>query len=181
MRKVLWVTGALLLTGIVPAGAAVLCQKKSAAVVVRDPGCKKRETQLNLALFGAVGPKGDAGTPGTPGTPGTARAYAHVTRDGSGGVILDLTRSFGVASAELPSTGNDDRPCVVLDPSIDATKTAAVVSVDSQNTPTFNTAVATVRVGGEGSQGCPSNSIAIFVRRNDGSGGSDIAFNVVVP
>src|SRR5205823_12399173 len=95
-------------------------------------------------------------------------------RGAGGAVVLDASRSFGVASAELPSTGNTDRPCVVLDASIDATTVAAVASVDSQNTPTFNTAVATIRVGGEGSQGCPNNSIAIFVRRNDGGGGSDI-------
>lgn len=111
----------------------------------------------------------------------TARAYADVTRGASGEVILDTTRSFGVAAAQLPSTGNADRPCVVLSPSIDATKTAAVISVDSQSTSTFWTAVATIRVGGGASQGCPSNSIAVFVRRNDGTGGSDIAFNLVVP
>jgi len=136
---------------------------------------------------GATGPAGPAGASGPQGASGaqgargTARAYAHVTRGPAGAVTLDTTRSFGVTAAQLPSTGNTDRPCVVLDPSIDATKEAAVVTVDSQNTPTFWTAVATHRVGGESSQGCPANSIAVFVRRNDGSGGDDIAFNVVVP
>jgi hypothetical protein len=52
-----------------PAPAAVLCQKKSGAVFVRAK-CKKKETTLDLAQFGAVGPKGDKGDPDTPGAPG---------------------------------------------------------------------------------------------------------------
>ena len=40
-----------------PAEAAtMLCQKKSGVIVVRDPACKKRETPLDLAEFGAAGP-----------------------------------------------------------------------------------------------------------------------------
>jgi hypothetical protein len=36
--------------------ATVLCQKRSGVIVVRDPACKKRETALDLAQFGAAGP-----------------------------------------------------------------------------------------------------------------------------
>ena len=36
------------------ADAAVLCQKKSGAVVVREPACKKRETALDLSQFVAA-------------------------------------------------------------------------------------------------------------------------------
>src|SRR5215471_17072267 len=71
--------------GAVTVHAAVFCEKKSGAVVVRD-ACKKKETAVNLADFGAVGPKGDAGSPGTPGAPGAAGAavaYAHVLADGT--------------------------------------------------------------------------------------------------
>jgi hypothetical protein len=53
-----------------PTPATVLCQKKSGAVFVRAT-CKKKETALNLAEFGAVGPKGDKGDPGMPGAPGS--------------------------------------------------------------------------------------------------------------
>jgi hypothetical protein len=49
------------------ASGAVLCQKRSGAVVVRD-ACKKKERPLDLAGFGAVGPKGDAGDPGPVGS-----------------------------------------------------------------------------------------------------------------
>jgi hypothetical protein len=51
------------LTSTGSARGAVLCQKRSGAVVVRD-ACKKKETALDLAQFGAVGPKGDKGDPG---------------------------------------------------------------------------------------------------------------------
>ena len=43
-------------TWIGSASAAVLCQKRSGAVVVRD-ACKKKETPLDLSQFGAAGPK----------------------------------------------------------------------------------------------------------------------------
>jgi hypothetical protein len=148
---------------------------------VRDGSLLARDFGTGQLPTGPGGPQGQKGDTGATGAAGTARAFAHVTRGAAGAVVLDSSRSFGVSSAELPSTGNTDRPCVVLDDSIDATKEAAVVSVDSQNTPSFPTAVATVRVGGEGSQGCPANSIAIFVRRNNNTGGDDIAFNVIVP
>src|SRR5262249_61107512 len=59
------------------ASGAVLCQKKSGAVVVRAT-CRKKEAPLDLAQFGAVGsagapgPKSDPGPPGigSPGGPG---------------------------------------------------------------------------------------------------------------
>ena len=51
-----------------PAVAAVICTKKSGVMVVRD-ACKKKETQVNLADFGAVGPKGDPGQDLTVDTP----------------------------------------------------------------------------------------------------------------
>ena len=53
--------GALCLTWVASAGATVLCAKKSGVVVVRA-ACKKKETPLDLAQLGAVGPKGDPGS-----------------------------------------------------------------------------------------------------------------------
>src|SRR5579885_2038888 len=61
------------------AGAAVFCKKRSGAVFVRD-ACQKKETQIDLASFGAVGP---AGPPGPPGAPGSARAWVLIAPDGS--------------------------------------------------------------------------------------------------
>jgi len=79
--------------GVVGVRAAVLCEKKSGVVVVRD-ACKKKETALDLPSFGALGPKGD---PGTPGTPGAAVAYAHVLANGN----VDSTNSKNVTSANV--------------------------------------------------------------------------------
>jgi hypothetical protein len=44
--------------------APVICKKRSGTMVVRDPACKRKETPVDLAQFGAVGPKGDPGDPG---------------------------------------------------------------------------------------------------------------------
>jgi hypothetical protein len=56
MRKSTWVAGVLLVTSLTPAGAAVLCQKKSGAVFVRS-ACKKKEMALDVSGLGLVGPK----------------------------------------------------------------------------------------------------------------------------
>jgi hypothetical protein len=52
------------------ANAAVLCQKKSGAVFVRDPACKPKETVVTAASIGAVGPQGIQGLQGTQGIQG---------------------------------------------------------------------------------------------------------------
>ena len=62
---------ALCLTCVEPASAALLCQKRSGAVVVRD-ACKRKERPLDLAELGAVGPSGPMGDPGADGAPGSA-------------------------------------------------------------------------------------------------------------
>lgn len=51
----------------VSADAAVLCQKRRSGVVVAREACKPKETPLDLATFGAVGPPGTPGVPGAPG------------------------------------------------------------------------------------------------------------------
>lgn len=61
-----------------PSDGAVLCKKKSAVVVAREE-CKKSETPVDLAQFGAVGPQGPPGVPG-----------GLVVRDASGAVIGPL-------------------------------------------------------------------------------------------
>src|SRR5437899_1826842 len=57
---------AICLTSIAPAFAVVLCVKKSGVVVQRQ-ACKMKETRLDLAQLGPVGPKGDPGMEGPPG------------------------------------------------------------------------------------------------------------------
>jgi hypothetical protein len=61
---------AFLLASGGPAAADVICQKRSGVLVVRATACKKRETSLDVARLGAVGPKGDKGDPGDRGDPG---------------------------------------------------------------------------------------------------------------
>ncbi len=62
-RNVIVATVVLSVVGVVSAEAAVWCEKKSGAVFIRTT-CTKREKQIDLAAFGAVGPKGDQGDPG---------------------------------------------------------------------------------------------------------------------
>jgi hypothetical protein len=77
------------LTIAMPAGAAVVCQKKSGAMFVRDV-CKKKETPVDLSQFGAVGPTGPAGEDGADAT----ALWAVVNGDGT------LARGSHVTSTE---------------------------------------------------------------------------------
>ncbi len=86
MRRTLLVAGtAAMLWGFGPAArAAVLCQKKSGAVFVRD-ACKKKETALDVSALGLVGPRGQQGIQGPKGDPGAPAAafWVRVHYDGT--------------------------------------------------------------------------------------------------
>lgn len=110
-----------------------------------------------------------------------ARAYVHVTRTAGGGFAVDTTRRKNVVTVKLPTTGNYDRPCLVLPSWIDASRAVAIGSIDAENTPNAQTAVIEQRDGGEGSQGCTGNAVALYLFRNGAGTTSDIAFNVMVP
>lgn len=100
--------------GCTAAAAEVLCRKRSGVIVARE-ACKKKETPLDLAQFGAVGPKGDKGDPGDPGAPGP------IAGTPAGG---DLAGTYPeptiaappapVAVAPNPATGTD--PCFTPTP-----------------------------------------------------------------
>ena len=108
--------------------------------------------------------------------------YAHVTRDASGGFVVDPTRTFGVVDVVLPGTGNTDRPCVVVPTSVDRDTVVAITTVDANGTPQDEFASVHHRVGREGSQGCPVGSIALYIRRHGGTEStSTVAFNVYIP
>jgi hypothetical protein len=62
-------TAGLTMALAAPTSAAVVCKKPSGVITVRE-ACKKKETPLDLAQFGAVGPPGAPGTPGTEGQAG---------------------------------------------------------------------------------------------------------------
>ena len=57
------VVGVALVIGVAaaPTSAAVLCKGRSGIVVVRPMACKRKESALDLAQFGAVGPPGAPG------------------------------------------------------------------------------------------------------------------------
>jgi hypothetical protein len=103
MRRSVWVAVAVAWAlSVVAAQADFFCEKKSGAVAIRS-ACKKKETQVDLASFGALGPKGDTGSKGDKGdagangTPGAAIAYAHVLSNGT----VDAANSKNVTNANV--------------------------------------------------------------------------------
>ena len=61
---------AVMALAVDPAAAAILCQKKSGVVVVRDASCRKKESPLDPAAAGLTGPRGPQGPQGTQGPHG---------------------------------------------------------------------------------------------------------------
>lgn len=60
---------ATVVTTAVPVASAVLCHKRNGVVVLRE-ACKRKETPVDLAQLGALGPKGEPGAQGPQGEPG---------------------------------------------------------------------------------------------------------------
>jgi len=96
--------------------AAVVCKKPSGVLVVRD-ACKRRETQVNMADFGAVGPRGPVGVEGPQGPQGVAgtsalQMVAHVASDGTltSGSASSASR-LGTGSYQVVFTGADLTQC----------------------------------------------------------------------
>ncbi|MDP3892696.1 hypothetical protein [Nocardioides sp.] len=110
-----------------------------------------------------------------------ARAYVHVTRDGAGDFVVDTARTKNVVDVALPTTGNNDRPCLLLPTWINASTAVVIGTIDAANTPDSHTASVQHRVGGEGGQGCEGNAIALYLKRNGVGGTATISFNVMVP
>ncbi len=95
------VVGVVLVLGVASAHADVVCRKKSGTLKVRSgDACKKRETPVDLAGFGAVGPVGPAGPAGPSLLPGPVGGDL-------AGVLPNLFLRPGVvattAFAELPA------------------------------------------------------------------------------
>jgi len=127
MRYVTVVGVASLLVLARPAGALVLCKKKSGAVVARD-ACKKKETTLTAAALGITpqpGAKGDKGDKGDQGDPGPdVRAYAYVDQNT---VAFVAAKTKGFVSVTRPNTG---RYCLTPAAGIDTDAVPVVVTVD---------------------------------------------------
>jgi hypothetical protein len=66
----------------IPGGAEVLCKSKKGVLAARS-GCKGKETQVDPAALGLVGPKGDKGDKGDTGPAGPGARWALVKYDGT--------------------------------------------------------------------------------------------------
>ena len=118
-------TGILAVVGLAlvaqPALGEVICKKRRGAMFIRA-ACRRRELQIRLADFGALGPEGDSGAAGAAGAPGTARAYAQVN---------SYKFHFGMALAKnFTAVSHPDTGVYCLTPAagIDPTLAPAVVS-----------------------------------------------------
>ena len=78
--------------------AAVFCKKKNGVVVIRE-ACKSKETAVNLASFGAVGPKGDKGDKGDDGAAGPLLATLPSGQSLTGTVAVSGTDAVSAADA----------------------------------------------------------------------------------
>ena len=113
MKKVV---AALLLAMAGNCMAAVVCKKRSGVLVVRD-ACKRRETQVSMADFGALGPRGPVGADGPQGPQGVAgtsalQLVAHVAADGTLTTRSASSAShLGTGSYQVVFTGADLTQC----------------------------------------------------------------------
>jgi len=99
-------TAILLAVVLAPPAEAMLCAKRSGAVVFRE-ACKRKEKALDLAAEGLIGAKGDAGPPGIA-HPRIRAVDANTTRlAGTVNELGDLVRTRGSAvfGLELRSDG----------------------------------------------------------------------------
>ena len=104
-----------------PALGEVICKKRRGAMFIRA-ACRRKELQIRLADFGALGPPGDPGAAGAGGASGTARAYAQVN---SYQFHFGMVLAKNFTAASHPDTGVY---CLTPAAGIDPTLAPAVVS-----------------------------------------------------
>ena len=163
--------GVLITLTATPGVAAVLCQKRSGALSVRET-CKKRETPVDPAALGIVGPKGDAGPAGA------ARAFAgsQVSADGTLAAPCAGRPSKNVVSIIAPDI-DSATTCFVLDPSVDASSATVLATVSS---PSYGYAVNAIlyAFGTDDAIGCPENSVVVRTARYTESAGSGTEMDI---
>ena len=180
------------------ARAVVICAKRSGALAART-SCKAKETKVDLAALGAIGPQGPAGPRGPAGPPGasgpqgspgpaglgTATAYAVVDPLMTPPAFVpDKTMNFiGVTS---PMTGVY---CLTPAAGIDSTVTPAIVAPEwGLSTPDVNSYFAYINAY-NGSTNCPTGDFEVetFLLPPGGSMVPDaqltdlVAFVIIVP
>jgi hypothetical protein len=162
MRRLLVLVMAMTLAGASAAPGALLCQKPSGALFARE-ACKKKETAVDPAALGLVGPKGDAGTPGAP---GEARAFACADASADGTLVVPCVgRPTKNVTSVVKSTANDGTTCFVLDPSIPADSAVAIASFSDPFYTSAVNAIINVIATTATFTGCPANSVAVTTGR----------------
>jgi hypothetical protein len=169
MRKTGMVALALLgVAGAVRTDAAVLCQKKSGAVFVRE-ACRKKEKLLDAPALAALGLQGPMGLQGSA---GTARAYAcAVSYDGTTVSFCPGRPSKNVTSV-VANTSYPGYTCFVIDPSIDVGSATVIASLNSGSGYSGGKINALIWADGFSNYtGCPPNSVLVVTARhtNDGA------------
>lgn len=151
--------------------AAVICQKRSGTMVIRE-SCRKKEVQVDLSAFGAVGPQGAPGERGEPGEGGTARAYAcSFSADGTT-VSFCSGRAAKNVTNVVANTTYPGFTCFVLDSSIDAPSAVVVASLNATSSYSGGKVNALISADGYANfLGCPPNSVLVVTARhtNDGT------------
>jgi hypothetical protein len=153
------------------------------------PGRVQEErTPVDLAQFGAVGPKGETGDPGQKGDPGTARAYAcAISIDGTSVTPCSDRPSKGVVTI-MANTAYPGATCFQLDPSIDANSATVIASLNQTNT--YSGGKVNALIGADGYanyNGCPPNSVLVTTARHTNGGAflgiedTILGVNILVP
>jgi len=171
-------TGILAVVGLAlaaePALGDVICKKKSGAMVIRG-ACKRRELQVRLADFGALGPPGDPGDAGAPGVAGTARAYAQVNSFGF--ILFGMVLAKNITGVTHPETGVY---CVTPAAGIDPTLTPCVVSPEWADSAGYDLFAEWDSSGGP----CPAGDYAVRTYQLPGgtpTASDTVAFVLIVP
>ena len=89
------------------ASADVLCIRRSGAVVVRFPECRRKEFRMDVAALGLQGPPGSKGDPGVQGPPGPVQTLdvQTVVNQQSAGAGLQRTEATCPAGYSLTGGG----------------------------------------------------------------------------
>jgi hypothetical protein len=160
-----------------PAFGDVICKKRRGAMFIRA-ACRRKELQIRLADFGALGPPGDPGAAGAGGAPGTARAYAQVTPYAfSFGMVL--AKNFTAVSH--PETGVY---CLTPGAGIDPTLAPAVVSPEWAASHGSDLLTEWDSTGGPGRGPCNTGDYAVRTYQLPGgtpTPSDEVAFVVIVP
>ena len=182
MRKIgvgIALASATVLMGASVVDAAVLCQKKSGVVFVRDPACKKKETPVDVTSFLGTLPtrvtalessvsslQTSAADALTKTSPGTVAGYATVDADGS--LVESYSSTGGAVSSSRAQIGDYN-----ISFGFQVRPDQAIVAVPRE---TFGHEICRVFLGSSA-----VSTVGLFCANADaGSPAADVAFTIIV-